>query len=308
MNRALGGELVIGEEVPGMGLGGKVVLSVSAGPLKDEASAVTGAVLVLRDITAEREVARMKDEFVAITSHELRTPITAVLGYTDILLRGLRGPLSTKQKEALEAVRNAGARLLALINDLLDMSRLEAGKEEPVLAPVGVSIAVERALAAVSFHAASKGILLRQSLPPDLPEVLADDEQMQRILANLLSNAIKFTPEGGSVTVSAGFASDRARKGSGGAWEDGLRGEEVAITVSDTGIGIPSEHQQKIWDKFQQVDSSSHRTFGGTGLGLAITKALVELQGGRVWVESEGVNGRGSTFGFTLKATGTLAP
>ncbi len=299
--RAISGELVTGEEIRGAGVAGKTVLSASASPVRDETGSITGAVVVLRDVTAEREVERMKDEFVATISHELRTPLTAVLGYTDILLRGLRGPLETRQREALESVRGAAMRLLGLINDLLDTSRLEAGRQELVLEPIDLPDAVERALTGVSVQATSKGIRLQRSLGRDIPRVLADDELLQRILANLLYNAIKFTPEGGTVTVSA----RRSNGGSGtGAAEGpgaGQEGGTVAVTVSDTGVGIPLEHQERIWDKFQQVDSSSRRLFGGTGLGLAITKALVELHGGRVWVHSEGVPGKGSTFGFTLQ-------
>lgn len=305
--RALAGELVVGDEVRGAGVGGERILSASASPVRDEAGAVTGAVVVLRDVTAEREVERMKDEFVATTSHELRTPITAVLGYTDILLRGLRGPLTAKQREALESVRGAAVRLLALINDLLDMSRLEAGKQEVALASTELAPAVERALSAVSVLAASKGIQLRQSLVRNLPRVMADDEQLQRILGNLLANAIKFTPQGGSVVLSARPWGGEETRGAGGDLPGDEAEREVVVTIADTGIGIPREYQERIWEKFQQVDSSSRRLFGGTGLGLAITKGLVELHGGRVWVESEGVSGRGSTFGFTLRVAGEKA-
>ena len=299
--RAISGELVTGEEIRGAGAAGKAVLSASASPVRDEAGSVTGAVVVLRDVTAEREVERMKDEFVATITHELRTPLTAVLGYTDILLRGLRGPLEKRQKDALESVRSAAMRLLGLINDLLDTSRLEAGRQELVLELVDLSEAVERALTGVSVQAASKGIRLQRSLARDIPLVLADDELLQRILANLLYNAIKFTPEGGTVTVSARQHDERSDPRVGGGPQTGQEAGFLAVTVSDTGVGIPPEHQERIWDKFQQVDSSSRRLFGGTGLGLAITKALVELHGGRVWVHSEGVPGKGSTFGFTLK-------
>lgn len=299
VQRALDGALVLGESITVAGTTGEKVLSASASPVRNESGEITGAVVVLRDVTAEREVERMKDEFVAVVSHELRTPITAVLGYTDILLRGLRGPLAPKQVEALGAVRGATQRLLALINDLLDTSRLEAGKQELFVTPVDLFAAADRAVMAVGVLAASKGIRLGHSVPKSLPCVLADEEQLQRILGNLLSNAIKFTPEGGAITLLAEphqeVAASSARRRLGV-----KEARYMAVMVSDTGVGIPPDHQEKIWDKFQQVDSSSRRLFGGTGLGLAITKGLVELHGGKVWVESEGVPGRGSTFGFTL--------
>ncbi|MHB8990318.1 MAG: MASE3 domain-containing protein [Chloroflexota bacterium] len=298
--RALAGNPVIGESITVAGTGGEQVLSASASPLRSDTGEITGAVVVLRDVTVEREVERMKDEFVAVVSHELRTPITAILGYTDILLRGLRGALAPQQVEALSSVRTAAQRLLVLINDLLDMSRLEAGKQELFLTPVDLVAAGDRALSSVSVLAASKGICLVQGVASGLPPVLADEEQLQRILGNLLSNAIKFTPEGGTVSVTARLSDGEwsprgCLVGSGEAGAD-----TVAVMVTDTGVGIPPEHQEKIWDKFQQVDSSSRRLFGGTGLGLAIARGLVELHGGKVWVESEGVVGRGSTFGFTM--------
>ncbi|MGE5618624.1 MAG: MASE3 domain-containing protein [Sphingomonadaceae bacterium] len=300
IGRALGGATVIGESITVAAGGGERVLSASASPLRREEGDIAGAVVVLRDVTAEREVERMKDEFVAVVSHELRTPITAVLGYTDILLRGLRGPLAPSQVKALGSVRTAAHRLLALINDLLDMSRLEAGKQELLLAQIDLQAAVDRALSAVSVLASAKRICLAQEVPSGLPPVLADEEQLQRILGNLLSNAIKFTPEGGRVSVAARLsegvqASQRRMVGSGEAGPGTME-----VTVTDTGVGIPPEQQERIWDKFHQVDSSSRRPFGGTGLGLAIAKGLVELHGGKVWVESQGIAGRGSTFGFTL--------
>ncbi len=296
--RALDGAVVLGESLSVSSAGRERVLSASASPLRNEAGAISGAVVVLRDVTAEREVERMKDEFVAVVSHELRTPITAVMGYTDILLRGLRGPLARRQEEALKSVRVAAQRLLELINDLLDTSRLEAGKQELTVVEVDLHAAAERALAAVSVLAATKKIRLIHSVSKNLPLVLADEEQLQRILGNLLSNAIKFTPDGGNVSMLARPEQVNGAHGERSEADKSL--ESIAIMVTDTGVGIPLEHQARIWEKFHQVDSSSRRPFGGTGLGLAIAKGLVELHGGRVWVESEGIPGKGSSFGFTL--------
>ena len=299
--RVLSGEVVLGESLTVSGGGRDLVFSASAGPVRNEEGEIDGAVIVLRDMTAERETERIKDEFVGTVSHELRTPITTVLGYTDILLRGLRGDLSPKQTEAMSAVRTAGQRLLALINDLLDMSRLTAGKQTLTVVPLDLPPCVERAMGSISLLAGSKRIGLVTGIPDGLPPVLADGELLQRILGNLLSNAIKFTPEGGTVTISA------VSCGGSGSEQFSLLAPEacdrgaVAVMVTDTGVGIPLEHQARIWDRFQQLDSSARRMFGGTGLGLSITKGLVELHGGRVWVESDGVPGKGSTFGFTLQ-------
>ncbi|HEX2988233.1 MAG TPA: ATP-binding protein, partial [Chloroflexota bacterium] len=305
VSRVLAGEVVLGESLTVSSTGRDLVLSASASPVRTEDREIDGAVVVLRDVTAEREVERIKDEFVATVSHELRTPITAVLGYTDILLRGLRGELSPKQTEAMSAVRNAGQRLLALINDLLDMSRLEAGKQSANLVPLDLSSCIVRATATVSMLAGARGIAMESRVADGLPLVLADDELLQRILGNLLSNAIKFTPEGGTVTISAAPVGGQKMAQFSFLSPGNEDGGAIAVLVTDTGVGIPLEHQERIWDKFQQVDSSSRRMFGGTGLGLSITRGLVELHGGRVWVESEGVPGKGSTFGFTLQVAST---
>lgn len=299
IQRALAGELLAREEILVGGEPGGKVLSATATPIREESGQIQGAVVVMRDVTKEREVERMKDEFVATVSHELRTPITTVLGYTDILLRGVRGALAPPQLDALQSVRGAGSRLLDLINDLLDISRLEAGRQDLTQEAVDLPAAIERALSAVAVAAARRKVRLLKSVPRSLPPAFADDGQLQRILANLLSNALKFTPEGGTVSVSARPFTpkefgDRAPSLALG------RPPELAVTIADTGVGIPSDRTERIWDKFQQGDSSSRRAHGGTGLGLAITRGLVELHGGTVWVESEGVPGKGSTFGFTL--------
>lgn len=301
LTRALKGELVVGEEISVGGDSSGRILSGSASPVRDEGGIgeITGAVAVLRDVTAEREVERLKEEFMATVSHELRTPITAVMGYTDILLRGLRGPLQPKQTEALTSIRAASNRLLMLINDLLDMSRLEAGKQLLRLRPVDLSHAVEATLSGIAVIAAGRRIQISTSFASNLPFVLADDEQLGRILGNLISNAVKFTPEGGEVKVSAYLSTD-PRGGNGSAGQPADSEQCVMVTVSDNGIGIPREKHEGIWEKFQQVDGSSRRSYGGTGLGLAITKGLVTLHGGKVWVESEGVLGKGSTFGFSI--------
>ena len=298
IRRALDGESLLAEEICIASDSGERILSASATAIRDERGETSGAVVVLRDVTAEREIDRMKDEFVATVSHELRTPITAVLGYSDLMLRGLRGPLTQPQTDAMNSVRNAGHRLLRLIEDLLDISKLEAGKQELLLEVVSVPTAVSRAVSAVAFLAGAKKIRLEESIPRRLPLVIADEGQLQQILANLLSNAVKFTPEGGTVTIGASVSEDGVEGEPGS--EEAEAQRWVTMTVTDTGTGIPLDKQEKIWEKFQQVDSSSSRAHGGTGLGLAIVKGLVELHGGRVWVESQGAVGQGSTFSFTL--------
>jgi PAS domain S-box-containing protein len=253
---------------------------------------VVGAVVAFHDIAARkqseaalRDAARMREEFLAMVSHELRTPLTAVLGYADILLRQRHGVLTERQQRHASGIRDAAHRQLALVNDLLDVSKLEAGKVDVGLAPVDPQAVVARAAGALQVIATQKGVQLQVDLPapPEpLPRVLADEDRLHQILVNLLSNAIKFTPRDGVVTLGASLVLETALP-------------TVAFRVTDSGIGIAPEHLAHIWDRFYQADSSSTRRFGGTGLGLTIVKRLTELHGGHVQAASAGA-GQGATF------------
>ncbi|MGE3909421.1 MAG: ATP-binding protein [Chloroflexota bacterium] len=235
------------------------------------------------------EIDRMKAEFLSMISHELRTPLTAIIGYTDLLLREIHGPLNERQGHHQQAVRKAAHRLLGLINDLLDVNRLESGQISLQLEPVSLVEAVQRAVLEVEAAAHERGISLRLDLPSEAMTVTADRERLRQILVNLLDNAMKFTPGGGVVTVHV----ER-------------QGETAAVAVQDSGVGVPPEQLSRIWDRFHQADSSSRRHFGGTGLGLAIVRHLVERHEGQVSAVSEGT-GQGSTFAFTLPITGAAA-
>lgn len=229
-----------------------------------------------------REVDRLKSEFLSMVSHELRTPLTAILGYTDLLLRQIHGPLSQRQLHYQRSVRIGAKRLLALVNDLLDLSRLEGGRFEVNLEPVHLETALRRAVDGIAEDAEGKGI--RVEVAPGVgSQVLADQEALPQVLNNLLSNALKFTAPGGEITVGA------EPSGEG----------EVCIWVRDSGIGLESKQLQRVWDRFYQADSTIRRTYSGAGLGLSIVKRVVELHGGRVWADSAGL-GKGSTFCFTL--------
>jgi signal transduction histidine kinase len=223
---------------------------------------------------------RLKSEFLASVSHELRTPMNAIIGYTKLMLDGLDGELTTQQQSDLFRVAQAADNLLGLINGLLDLAKIEAGKMELNVEEVNVHEITEEALELVRPHAAEKGLSVRSLLPTGLPNVWADRARVRQILANMLANAVKFT-ERGSVTVAASAAEG---------W--------VTMSVADTGVGISPEAQAYVFDEFRQADSSTTRKYGGTGLGLAISKRLVTLHGGRIWVDSE--VGKGSTFHFTL--------
>jgi signal transduction histidine kinase/ActR/RegA family two-component response regulator len=229
-----------------------------------------------------RRLDELKSEFLAMVSHELRTPLTAIVGYSRLLLRQVHGTLTPKQIEQQEAIFRSAQRLTDLINELLDVSRLESGRVELSPQPTDARLIADQGIAVVAVAAQAKRIEVVNEIEAGTPAVHADPERMQQVLVNLLSNAVKFTPEGGRVVISAGRHKD-----------------QVWIAVHDTGVGIPREELARIWDPFYQVESTLRRRHGGSGLGLTIVRRLVELHGGLVRAESEGEN-LGSRFTFTL--------
>ncbi|HVR88174.1 MAG TPA: ATP-binding protein [Candidatus Limnocylindria bacterium] len=235
----------------------------------------------LRDNNFQLERAnRLKSEFLANVSHELRTPMNAIIGYSRLMLDRLDGELNPQQEADLERVATAADNLLGLINGLLDLSKIEAGRMELSLEEVDVRPLADEVLALLQPQAAARGLTLRSEIAATLPAVYADRGRTRQVLVNLMSNAVKFT-EVGWVKLSA-FSAD--------GW--------VTLSVADSGIGITPAAQAYIFDEFRQADASTTRRFGGTGLGLAISKRLVALQGGRIWVES--ATDGGSVFSFTL--------
>jgi PAS domain S-box-containing protein len=240
-----------------------------------------GTVSVFRDVTVEVEAERAKSEFVSTVSHELRTPMTSIKGYADLLLMGAVGELMEDQQKFLTVIKNNADRLTALVNDLLDISRIESGRV--MLSPrvVRVEDLIANVVAAIQPRAMEKDLTLRSDLSPALPDVFADADRVVQILTNLVANAHNYTPSGGEIVVSA-------------CAQDG----EVHISVRDTGIGISEEDQEKLFNRFFRSEHSVVQDSPGTGLGLSITKSLVELQGGRIWLESK--LGKGSTFSFSL--------
>jgi signal transduction histidine kinase len=230
---------------------------------------------------------RHKSEFLANMSHELRTPLNAVLGFSQVLEKRLFGELNEKQGEYVEDILSSGNHLLSLINDVLDLSKVEAGQVELEVAPFSLREAVERGVVMVRERAGKNGVALAAEIDPDVHVVTGDERRIRQILFNLLSNAVKFTPAGGRIDVSAGRV-------------DG----EIQVAVADTGPGIAPEDLGRIFEEFQQTDAGA-RQQEGTGLGLALSKRLVELHGGRIWVESE--IGAGSRFVFTLPAEAVTA-
>jgi signal transduction histidine kinase len=242
----------------------------------------------LRRLYGELETAsRHKSEFLANMSHELRTPLNAILGFSQLLQQGLYGELNAKQAEYVEDIRSSGTHLLSLINDVLDLSKVEAGQVELEVAAFSLREAVEQAVVMVRERASTSGVSVSVRIEPEVPLVSGDERRIRQVLFNLLSNAVKFTPAEGRVEASASCV-----------------GDEIQVAVSDTGPGIPPEDRRRIFKEFQQTDLGA-KQHEGTGLGLALSKQLVELHGGRIWVESE--LGAGSRFVFALPATPAAA-
>ena len=231
---------------------------------------------------------RLKSEFLASVSHELRTPMNAIIGYTKLMLDGLDGDLTEQQVADLGRVSQAADNLLGLINGLLDLAKIEAGKMELNAEEVNINAVIEEVIELIRPQADAKGLALEMDIPRSLPAAFADRARVRQVLVNLAANAVKFTDHG-SVTIAAS---------AGDGW--------ITLAVIDTGVGIPQDAIAYIFDEFRQADSSTTRRYGGTGLGLAISKRLVALHGGRLWVES--AVGVGSTFRFTLPVRMRVMP
>lgn len=250
-------------------------------PVHAGSESVFGVLLLLRDVTRLKELDILKSQFVMTASHELRTPLTGALMSIDLLMESTADTLSEKERLLLTAARDELHRLRTLVNDILELSRIESGKIEMLFESVAVRGLVENAVAVLNPQAEEKGIELSFTIPEDLPPVKADPNKTVWVLTNLLSNALRHTHPGGFVRVSA----------------EAL-GSQVHLSVRDNGTGIPYELQSRIFDKFVQVRDS--RENGGSGLGLSIAREIVRAHGGTIWVDS--APGEGSTFTFTLPA------
>jgi PAS domain S-box-containing protein len=260
--------------------GAERIYRLRATPMHGELDEILGAVVVLEDITHLREVDRLKTEFIAVASHELRTPVTSLLLSSQILLEGAAGDLNPTQKQVIEAQKEDLARLERLMQELLDLSKLEAGSSPPRFARVSPEELVQGAFASVRGTAEMKSVLFTTEVEPDLPMVRADATQITRVLTNLAANAVRHTPSGGTVKIRAERESNQVR-----------------FWVEDTGQGIPTDYLPKIFERFVQVPGA---TGGGAGLGLPISQAIVLAHGSEIKVESQ--VGEGSKFTFALAA------
>ena len=225
-----------------------------------------------------------KSEFLANMSHELRTPLNAIIGFSEVLSERMFGDLNAKQEEYLKDIHASGQHLLSLINDILDLSKIEAGRMELELTDFNLPATLDNALTLVRERAGRRGIALHLTVDEQLDQVRADERKVRQVVLNLLSNAIKFTPEGGRIEV-------RAKPVNG----------SIEVSVSDTGVGIAPEDQEAIFEEFKQVGTADKKV-EGTGLGLALSRKFIELHGGKIWVTSQ--VGKGSTFTFTIPVRG----
>jgi signal transduction histidine kinase len=234
-----------------------------------------------------------KSQFLANMSHELRTPLNAIIGFSELLADQTFGPLNERQLKYSNNILHSGRHLLQLINDILDLAKVEAGNLELTRKSFDVAVALSEVRNIVKTMAYKKNISLDLQPSAGVPSLFACEAKFKQVMYNLLSNAIKFTPEGGKVSVTADLQT--AAGAEAAPVEDCLR-----VVVTDTGIGIAAKDHERVFQEFEQVDSSYGREQQGTGLGLALTKKLVEMHGGRVWVESAGIEGGGSAFTFLI--------
>lgn len=264
----------------------KRVVKARVSPVIDAEGDYIGRVLAMHDITREREIDQMKNEFVSTVSHELRTPLTSIKGYVDLILDGDAGEINEIQEEFLGIVKENSDRLVDMINDMLDISRIESGRIRLKVEPVNLADSIEGAVDSFRAVLNQTGRTVKTRIPDNLPLVAVDRDRVGQVLINFISNALKYSPAGGDVTIAA-----KRTDGS------------VQVSVADKGMGISREDQKKLFTKFYRVDSAMTREIGGTGLGLSIAKSIIELLGGTVSVRSK--LGEGSTFSFTLPVAGT---
>jgi len=280
------GKGIISREVDYSFAGKPKTLRFKIATVKNSTDSLSGRVMLIGDITKEKEVDRMKSEFISATSHELRTPLAAIKESVMLVLDGTTGQINGEQNRFLTIAKKNIDRLTQLINDLLDISKIETGKMELKIVKCDLSELVDRIFSSMEILAREHNIILKKRMSKDLPMINCDENRVAQILINLIGNGIKFTPKDGQIEVKA----SRLRLAS--------EGDFVEISVSDTGQGIKKVNMGRLFTRFDQLDSSLTRRPGGTGLGLAICKELVEMHGGKIWVESK--VGQGSSFNFTL--------
>jgi signal transduction histidine kinase len=266
-------------------------------PILDDKGRLKEVLCIGNDITklkeAEKEVliakeaaesaSRAKSAFLANMSHELRNPLNAVIGFSESLIEGIAGDLNEKQKEYSGYILESGKHLLSLINDVLDLSKVEAGKMELELSSFDLKELLKKSFIFIKEKAMKHNISLLDNIDNDIGLISADERKIKQVIYNMLSNAMKFTPDGGNVGIEA-------KK---------INAAEIRVCVWDTGIGIENKDKTKVFTEFEQIDSEYSRKYSGTGLGMPLSKKFIELHNGKMWFESEGQN-KGTRFYFTL--------
>ncbi len=300
----LGGETAHNLEIRHLHRDGHYVwVRISATAIKNEQGTIIGRQGILSDISDRKQyevqlqqtnlelarATRMKDEFLANMSHELRTPLNAILGMSEAMQEEIFGPLNQKQHQSVQTIEKSGTHLLALINDILDVAKIESGKIELNCTPTPITELCESSLIFIKQQALKKRISIQTEISPYLPNLLIDERRIRQVLINLLNNAIKFTPEGGGVSLTVKLESST---------ETALSNHYISFAVTDTGIGIAHENLAKLFQPFVQIDSALNRQYMGTGLGLTLVKKIVEMHGGEVKVKS--TIDLGSCFAFRL--------
>lgn len=278
---------------------GPRTVSVTLGPVLTENQELIGALALLHDISREVEADRLKTEFIGTMSHELRTPMTSIKGFTQLLAMGSLGAVNETQRESLNTIYFNAERMISIINDVLDITKIETSSVELDLRPLHLAESISSIVTDLQAAIQSRGHTLGITVPPDLPLVVADARRLQQILHNLLQNAVKYTPRNGRIDISAqqvafeelpGDLRDRLMVGR----------RYVQVDIRDTGVGIAPEEQMRVFERFYRTNNPLRVEAGGTGLGLSLVRPLVELLGGRIWLNS--ALNQGSTFSFVLPA------
>ncbi len=273
------------------------VISLTLGPVLKDNSELIGALLLMRDSTREVEADRLKTEFIGTMSHELRTPMTSIKGFTQLLVMGGLGPINDNQREFLQTIQNNAERMISMINDVLDITKIETGSIDLELGSIHMAEAISGVVSELDTLIRKREHTLSMQINPSLPQVRADVARLHQILLNLVSNAIKYTPQGGHIWIEA-------HEVKGDNLPDDVRRvlrkdrRYVQMNIRDTGVGIAENELDRIFERFYRTENELKIEAGGTGLGLSLVKPLVELLGGRIWVES--VLNEGSTFRFVL--------
>lgn len=262
----------------------EIPVAVNSSPIRNHKGVIGGGIVVFRDISHEKEIEEIRTDLISIASHQLRTPLSEIKGLVSLLSDGIAGPLSDRQKEYLNLLTVANERMIHLVNDLLNISRIEQGRLQLNFQQVDLGSLTSEVFKGLEIKSSERQQVFVLTIDPNLPQVTADPDKTKEIISNLIDNALKYTYEKGKIQVRVTSTND-------GVW----------VLVKDGGVGIPKSKQKDLFQKFSRVENPLSKMTTGTGLGLYAAKQLVERQNGKIWFESE--EGKGSTFGFVLPAT-----